>query len=222
MREPVPSWEDFGEMPEPGTAIESGDLKAALAGFATRHLLDYRRRLQFYADGEICGFGSVLWLMGDHHGAAEVWATACDEAFKGKFRYSSSGTFQPGLLLWFASVWLKDEDWHDEASALLDKLLRKKYPVMGAGFSILLARLLRGEIELREVQATYRDDPPHMKEECEWEALFYAGVRAFEKGNVKETRRLWKQAKPKMDTDSSASLEYYLMEHERKKFRTRR
>src|ERR1051325_2354377 len=95
MREPIPEWDEFGETPEPKAAIESGDLKAALSGFATRHLLDYRRRKQFYADDDICGFGIVLWLMSDRSGAASVWATAFGGANKGKFRYSSTGTFRP-------------------------------------------------------------------------------------------------------------------------------
>jgi len=140
---------------------------------------------------------------------------ACDEALRGRFKYSSTGTFQPGLLLWFASVWLKDEDWHEEAEALFDKLLRKKRPVLGADFSILLARLLRREIDLPEVQVSYRDEQPDSREDFEWEALFYAGVCAYEDGELEETRRLWSQAKER--TRSWVTLEYYLLEHEKKK-----
>jgi hypothetical protein len=183
-------------------------LKAALSGFAVRHLLVYRRRMQFYSDGEICGFGAVLWMMGDLTGAASVWATACDEALKGKFKYSGTGTFQPGLLLWFASVWLKDEDWHDEAAALFDKLLRKRYPVMGAGFPSLLARLLRHEIDLPQVQSACDSEARHRM------ALFYAGVRAFEAGDRDTTRQLWTQAPA--PTYSQCELEHYMLAHERK------
>jgi hypothetical protein len=110
---------------------------------------------------------------------------------------------------------LKDEDWHDEAQALFDKLLRKKQPVIGAGFSILLARLLRREIDLPQVRAGYKDSPPHTHDGYEWKALFYAGVRAYEHGHIEETRRLWKKAHER--TESWVVLEYYLLEHEKKK-----
>ena len=214
--------EDFWtkeKLPEPHPAIESGDLQAALSAFATREMLDYRMHGPSHSDGWICGFGVTLWLMGDTGGAGRVWSRACDEAVRGKFKYSSTGTFQSGLLLWFASVWLKNEDWHEEAEALFDKLLRKKRPVMGAGFSMLLARMLRREIDLPEVQASYRDEQPEHCEDYEWEALFYAGVRAYEEGDTAETRRLWGQAKER--TCSWVTLEYYLLEHEKKKLNKR-
>lgn len=86
MRDPVPEFDEFGETPWPLAALQAGDLKSALAGYATRHMLDYRRRMQFYADADLCGFGTVLWLMGDRLGAASVWSYAADEAFKGRFR----------------------------------------------------------------------------------------------------------------------------------------
>jgi len=178
-------------------------------------MLDYREYGPSHSDVWICGFGVTLWLMGDTDGAGSVWSQACDEALKGKFKYSSTGTFQSGLLLWFASVWLKNEDWHEQAEALFDKLLRKKRHDMGADFSILLARMLRREIDLPEVQASYRDEQPEDRENHEWEALFYAGVRAYEDGAIDETRRLWKQAKER--TESWVTLEYYLLEHERKR-----
>jgi hypothetical protein len=69
---------------------------------------------------------------------------------------------------------------------------------------------------LPEVRASYRDQPPQVQEDYEWEALFYLGVRAYEDGDVEETRRLWRQAKER--TDTSVTLEYYLLEHEKKKF----
>jgi hypothetical protein len=215
MREPVPKWEDFAETPWPLAALHAGDLKSALAGFATRHVLGYRRR-GFYADADLSGFGTVLWLMGDRLGAANVWSFATEEAVKGRFKYSNSGTFRPGLLLWFASVWLKDEDWHDEAAALFDKLLRRKVPLMSGHFERLLAKFLRREMTLEQVRAACLDVRPQQdREGAERKALFYAGVRACEDGNVEETRRLWAQAQA--PTDREGELEYYLLVHEMKK-----
>lgn len=215
MCEPEQDFWPYEKLPEPHPAIERGDLQAALSAFATREMLDYRQHGPSHSDVWICGFGVTLWLMGDTDGAGQVWSWACDEARKGKFQYSSSGTFESGLLLWFASVWLKREDWHAEAEALFDKLLRKKRPVMGADFSILLARLLRGEIDLSQVRAGYAHWAPHTHDSFEWEALFYAGVRAYENGDAEETRRLWSQAKER--TRSWVVLEYYLLEHEYRK-----
>jgi hypothetical protein len=215
MREHPDDFWPHERLPEPHLAIERGDLQAALGAFATREMLDYRLHGPSHSDVWVCGFGVTLWLMGDTDGAGRVWSRACDEALSGKFKYSSTGTFQSGLLLWFASVWLKDEDWHEEAATLFDKLLRKKRPVMGADYSILLARLLRREIGLDQVRAGYRDKPPHTQDSYEWRALFYAGVRAYEGEDVKETRRLWSQVKER--TESWVVLEYYLLEHEKNK-----
>jgi len=215
MREPIRDWNEFGITPEPKALIESGDLQAALSGFATREMLDYRMHGPHHSDGWICGFGVVLWLMADHIGAARVWSKACDEALRGKFKYSSTGTFQSGLLLWFASVWLKDEDYREEANALFEKLLRKRQPVMGAKFSILLAKFLRGEIDASQVRDSFRNDPPQVQECYEWEILFYSGVQACEQGDLDKTRRFWTQAKERKMT--SVVYEYYLLEHERKK-----
>jgi hypothetical protein len=215
MREPVPEWEKFAEAPWPLAAVKAGDLESALAGFATRHLLLCRRRWQFYADSDLSGFGVVLWLMGDRLGAANVWSFATEEALKGRFKYSNTGTFQPGLLLWFASVWLKDEDWRDEAAALFEKLLHRKVPSMSGKFQCLLARLLRREISLGDVRAAYTSMRPQDRDGAEREALFYAGVRAYEDGDVEELRRLWEQAP--VPTDRDGQLEYYLLVYERKK-----
>jgi hypothetical protein len=96
MREPDRDWSEFGEAPEPKAAIESGDLQAALSGFATRHLLDYRMHMRVYSDVWISGFGVVQWLMGDTRGAATVWSRVCEEALKGRYTYSSTGAFQGG------------------------------------------------------------------------------------------------------------------------------
>lgn len=215
MREPQKDFWPYEKLPEPHPAIERGDFQAALGAFATREMLDYRLHGPSHSDVWICGFGVTLWLMGDTDGAGKIWSRACNEPLRGKFKCSSTGTFQSGLLLWFASVWLKDGDWRGEAEALFDKLLRKKQPVMGADFAILLARLLRREIGLVEVRAGYRDKPPHTHDSYEWEALFYAGVRAYENGDLAETRRLWSQAKER--ARSWVVFEYYLLEHERKR-----
>jgi hypothetical protein len=197
-------------LPEPKAALESGDLDAALSGFATRHLLDYRMHMRVYADADISGFGTTLWLMGDTLGAATVWSRVCDEAYRGRYTYSSTGTFQGGLLLWFASVWLKDEDWHDEAAQLFDKLLRKKQPVMGANFPSALAKLLRGEVDLAQILASVGEIPSR-----ERMAQFYGGVRAYELGNHEETRRLWSQVRT--PDKPQVELEYYILRHELKK-----
>lgn len=215
MREPQEDFWYCEKLPEPHPAIERGDLLTALNAFATREMLDYREYGPSHSDVWICGFGATLWLMGDNDGAGNIWSKACDEALRGKFKYSSTGTFQSGLLLWFASVWLKNEDWHEEAESLFDKLLRKNRPVMGSDFSTLLARMLRREIDLAEVQASFRDEQPEDREDCEWQALFYAGVRAYEEGDIEMTRRLWSQAKER--TEPGVVLEYYLLEHERKR-----
>jgi hypothetical protein len=210
MREPVKDWREIGVVPEPKATIESGDLEAALNGFATREMLDYRLHGRFQSDNWVCGFGVVLWLMCDTDGAARVWSRACDEAFRGKFKYSSTGTFQSGLLLWFASVWLKDEACHEEAAALFEKLLNKRKPVMGATFSTFLARFLRGELDLSEVRDSENGYATH-----ERLTLFYAGVRAYEHGDAKETRRFWGQVKP--PDQPQVELEYYILKHQIKK-----
>ena len=172
--------------------------------------------MRVHSDNDICGFGTTLWLMGDRAGAAQVWSRVCEDALKGRFTYSSTGTFKGWLLLWFASVWLKDEDWHDEAAALLDKLLRKKQPAMGASFYINLARLLRREVSLDWIQSGFSDWPESRNHEARL-ALFYAGVSAYEIGDVGKTRQLWSNVqKPK---EAEGELEYYLLAHELPKLR---
>jgi hypothetical protein len=175
-------------------------------------MLDYRVDGRCHSDGWVCGFGVVQWLMGDKFGAAAVWARACDEASRGKFRYSGMGTFQSGLLLWFASVWLKDDEWHSEAEALFEKLLRKKRSVMGASYPSLLARLLRREVDLSDVEAQ-QSDVVLLRERQHTQALFYAGVRAFEDGRIDETTQLWQRMGA--PENSLVELEYYLLTHER-------
>jgi hypothetical protein len=215
MDEPKKEWWSISDLPQPKAAIEAGDLQAALSGFAVREMLDYRSDGRFHSDVWVCGFGVALWLMGDKFGAAKVWSRASDESLKSKFKYSSTGTFQPGLLLWFASVWLKNEDYREEANALFQKLLGKRQPVMGAGFSILLAKFLRGEIDAEEVRNSFRKEPPQVQESYEWEILFYSGVRAYEQGDIDKTCKLWMQAKKR--TVTSVVFEYYILEHERRK-----
>jgi hypothetical protein len=168
-------------------------------------MLDYRIHGRYHSEGWICGFGAVLWMMKDRIGAARVWCTVSDEAWAGKIHYSGSALFESGLLLWFASVWLKDEDWHDEAALLFDKLLHRKRPV-GPTFPSLLAKLLRKEVDLKEVVAACRNESDRRT------ALFYGGVRAYEGGDYATTRELWMQAKA--PTRSWCEIEYYLMTHE--------
>ena len=199
----------------PPNAIDAGDLQGALRDFACRELLDYGLYGPCHSDVWICGFGVTLWLMGDTEGAGKVWSRACDDEVRGKFKYSIPGTFQAGLLLWFASVWLKNEDWREEANALFDKLLKKRQPVMGASFSILIAKYLRREIDLSQVQASYSDKAPQSQRHGEMESLFYAGVRAYDEGKPDETRQLWSRIKDK--PKQSLQFEHYLLDHEKKK-----
>lgn len=219
------TWEEIGELPRPDEALKSGDFHAALNGFALEHFLKLRETRTMTSDESIIGFGTALWLLGDRNGAASVWARVCDEAIKGRYTHSSNGTFQGGLLLWFASVWLKKGDWenkpeilldnlHDLANDLLEKLLSKKKPMMGASFAASLAKLLRREIDLAEVETGYTN-VPLLKERRQSMALFYAGVRAFEEGNTQETMRLWTQVgKPR---NSLVELEHYLLVAERER-----
>lgn len=221
MEQPEEDFWPYEKLPEPHPEIERGDYGAALKAFAMRELLDYRESGPSNSDVWVCGFGTTLWLMGDRYGAARLWSHLCGEVMRGRIRYSSTGNFQAGLLLWFAAVWLKHdgyeaaaEEWHDKAASLLEKLLSRRGLVMGADYSILLAKLLRGEIELSAVQANYVDKPANQRDQNEWQALFYAGVRAREQGDLAATKRLWQQAKPR--TESWVVYEYYLLEHELK------
>jgi hypothetical protein len=210
-------WSDFGEEPRPDEALKSGDLRAALSAFALQHLLEFRRK-RMNSDDPAIGFGVTLWLLGDVYGAAMLWSKVCDEAIKGRYPYSSQETFQSGLLLWFASVWLKDEDWHSEAESLFDKLLGKNRPVMAATFQRRLAKLLRREMDLPQIEAEY-SAVALFRERQQTQALFYAGVRAFEDGNAQETKRLWQQVKT--PENSLVELEYYLLLHERERLSKR-
>jgi hypothetical protein len=116
-------------------------------------------------------------------------------------------------------VWLKDEEWHDEATQLLDKLLKRKQPVMGGEFASNLARLLRRELNLAEMEAEYGREVPLLRERERTIALFYAGVRAFEEGDPQQTRRLWAQVKrPK---NPLVELDYYLLVAERRRLNRR-
>lgn len=197
----------------PPDLIDVGDLQGALGAFAAREMLEFALYGHHSrTDIWICGFGVTLWLMGDTDGAGKVWSRACDEGLSGKFKYSSTGNFQAGLLLWFASVWSKNEDWREEANALFDKLLRRRQPVMGASF----AKFLRREIDLSQVQASYSDEPPKSQKHSEITSLFYAGVQAYDDGKVDEVRRLWAQIEDK--PKQTLAFERYLLEHERKKF----
>jgi hypothetical protein len=207
--------------------LNKGNLHAALSGFATRFLLDYRGRVRsgFHADNDICGFGATLWLMGDRAGAAQVWANVCDAAYRGRIRYSSFGTFQAPLLLWFASVWLKNDDWHSDAEQTLTKLLSRPVPMIGSKFSAQLARILRKETTLASITATrLAETPPlvrklsgQLSEHEQITGLFYQGVSEYENRNVAKTLKLWNQVRSPKD---EGPLEYYLLRHECKKLTT--
>jgi hypothetical protein len=215
MREPVRNWKDFGEETYPPHLIDAGNLPAALNAFALREMLDYRMYGRYHSDVWICGFGVVMWMMGDCYGAARVWSRVCDEVRSGKIKYSSTGTYQAGLLLWFAAVWLKDEDWREDANVFFSLLLTKRRPPIGSDFPSLLARYLRREIDLLEVKAGYKDQLQNSQDSYELEALFYAGVRAYADGNIDETRQIWSEIKGL--NYSSLSLEHHLLTFEKKK-----
>jgi len=216
-------WKEIGKVPKPDEALKSGDYQAALNGFAMEHLLAFRESRTMTSDDSMIGFGATLWLLGDLYGAALIWARVCDETIKGRYTHSSNGTFKGGLLLWFASVWLKKGDWqkkpdflvdnlHDLADTHLEKLLSKKRSVMGVGIAASIARHLRGEMDFGKVEAEY-SDVSLFRERQQTMALFYAGVRAYEQGNRKETLRFWSQvSEPK---NSLVEIEYYLLIAER-------
>jgi len=192
-----------------------GDLSGALSAFATRHLLDFREPLLIKSDYATNGFGVTLWLMGDARGASFVWSRSCGEAYKGRYTHSGSGTFQSGLLLWFASVWLKDQGLRGDADRLFDKLLRKKTPVMGAQFPSQLARLVRGETDLAHVAREY-SDAPLLRERQEMQAVFYAGVRECDAGHRQQAERLWQRIG--IPKNPRIEFEYHLLVYERGRF----
>ena len=88
---------------------------------------------------------------------------------------------------------------------------------MRASFSILIAKYLRREIDLSQVQASYKDKPAKSQRHYEMESLFYAGVQAYDDGKVDETRRLWAQVKDR--PKQTLVFEHYLLVHEKKKLR---
>ena len=104
------------------------------------------------------------------------------------------------------------DDLHDLADGLLDKLLSKKRPVIGAGIAASIAKHLHGELDLAKVEAEY-SDAPHLRERQKMMVLFYAGVRAFEEGNTQEAHRLWSQVGEPANT--LVEIEYYLLVAER-------
>jgi hypothetical protein len=213
MSAPIPDSVETAE--SAAEALKRGELSAALRAFATGHLLTLREPVRTYSDHDINGFGATLWLMGDTRGAGFVWSRTCDEAYKGRFTHSASGTFQSGLLLWFASVWLKNQVWRGDAERLLEKLLRKKQPVMGAEFPSHLAKLVRGETDAVRVAAEYDAAPSHLRERRKAQTMFYAGVREVDLGNSAEAQRLWQQiGSPE---NPLVELEYYLLVHERQR-----
>ncbi len=196
-----------------------GDVRAALQAFSACEMFDYTQHGRCHSDVWICGFATCLWLLDDRTGAAETWSRACDESLDGKFSYSNSGTYGPGLLLWFASAWLDDEGMREHANRLFTKLLNKNRPVMGADDPARLARMLRKEMDLEEALEDYRAANPHggktpspLYVDFEAKALFYAGVVAYGDSQKDLTLQMWRRAG--VMEDSSLSFWYHIMKHE--------
>jgi hypothetical protein len=104
----------------------------------------------------------------------------------------------------------------DLANDLLDRLLKKKRPVMGAGIAMSIAKYLRGEIDLAKVEAEYSDVELFAERQRSM-VKFYAGVKAIEGDNRQEALRLWSQiSKPK---NSLVEIEYYLLVAERNRLK---
>ena len=59
-----------------------------------------------------------------------------------------------------------------------------------------------------------------LQERQEIQALFYTGARAFEDGDVLETKRLWQQVKAPVNP--LGELECYLLTHERERLKGQR
>jgi hypothetical protein len=214
MPETIPPWEQFGEELDPLAALECGLYAEALSRFATSHFLNYRMKVRMDSDVKISGFGVALWLIGDVFGAATVWSRVCDDALKGRIYYSSTGCYQGGLLLWFASVWLKDDECQAGATKLFRKLLARKRLPMSGRIHAFIARFLLGEIDFAEVQNSFSESLV-MRTSEEREALFYAGVRAYQDENVAETLRFWNQINDPEPV--TRWLENYLLNYERRK-----
>jgi hypothetical protein len=88
---------------------------------------------------------------------------------------------------------------------------------MGARSSILLAKFIRREIELSEIPSSYQKESPQNQEIHAGKSLFYAGVRAYQDGDIGETRRLWSQVNERTESELSLDFEYFLLHHEKKK-----
>lgn len=212
---------DVCGLPHPAEALYEGDFKTALQSFAVLEMFDCQQHGRFHSDVWVCGFGACLWLLGDKQRAASTWTLACDEALRGKYRYSNSGLFGPGLYLWFAAVWLREVDLRAYANSLFEKLLKKRRPVMGSNDTSQFARLLRGDVDLDELFEHYRTAHRHHPNyasspqyfDYERHALFHAGVRAYEQNDHELTLRLWRRVTPLKEP--SLDLSYYIMEHEK-------
>jgi hypothetical protein len=212
MRPNIRDWKVFSEPPRPDEAMKSGDLHPALREFGFEQLMELRQPVAMRSDGPGIGFGTVLWLLGDYEGAGHAWAQITDAASQGRYSHSSAGTFQCGLLLWFAAVRLDCQDWHDLADRTFDKLLRKK---LGKdSWHGGLAQFLQGEIAFDDLHSSI-DEP--LRERQFPQAVFYAGLRALEEGNSEVALRHWDRLEqPQL---SLWEHEYFLALHERDRLR---
>ncbi len=202
-------WTKFSDEPRPSEALKSGDLQRALRDFALQQLLELRFPLAMRSDGPGIGFGTALWLLGDREGAGHVWAQVTETVYKGRYTHSSHWTFQGPLLLWFASVRLECQDWHDLADRTLDRLLAKQGLKEARGSE--LAKFLQRKIDLDDVRSHFSDGK--LCERQLQRASFYAGVRALEDGDTGAARRHWNSLD--QPTLASVEFEYYLAAHEK-------
>jgi len=213
MQPKLDSWQTFSEIPRSDEALRAGDLQMALNGYAMEQLLELRSPVESRSDRPAIGFATVLWLLGDRAGAGHVLAQATETAFRGRYTHSAAGTFQECLLLWFASVRLQSQEWHNLANRTIDKLLRKKFA--NNSWPARLALLLQGQVELNDVESSISEP---LRERQFPQAMFYAGVRALEDGNPTLALRYWDLVQtPKLEYWES---EYFLAVHERNRLRS--
>jgi len=217
-----PNEYDVATLPHPVEALHEGDPQTALHAYAAREMFDYQRYGRAHSDVWICGFGTCLWLLGHSEGAARIWKQATTDALKGRFGYSSSGSYSPGLLLWFAGAILADECLREHAEALFYKLRSKKQRPIGGDEASLYAKLLRGEEDFYGIMRIYKENHPYAGNSLpsahiafQRQLSFYAGVKAVTLEQPQEAERFWASA-PEDETYSSA-METYLMKFEQQK-----
>jgi len=201
-------WITFGNHPRSHDVLKSGDLHSALREFGFEQMMELRSGAAMKSDDPGVGFGVVLWLLGDYEGAGFAWAQITDAVFRGKYSHSNKKTFQAPLLLWFASVRLNCQDWHNLADRTFDKLLNKKY--FADTWPGVLAQLLQRKVDLTYVESKFTEA---LRERQFPMAMFYAGVRAMENDdNEGALKYLDSVSEPLLEF---WELEYYLAKYER-------